>query len=190
MTAATEVLVEQPYCYVSPGVSLDAPDRTCPYIRHFMIDGGIVAVENSRLTPPELRALVLGAAGYTGEEAGHKAGTNEDNMKNHLKFVFQKMAANGKSQAIRESFDSGEFTVVQPIETFYPLTNQHVNILRLAAEGLTEAAISKRMDLSINTVRVHGKNLRARMAGRDVPPPPTMAAAVLRAYIRQLLLPA
>jgi len=43
--------------------------------------------------------------------------------------------------------------------SFSKLTNKHVNILRLIANGYTEKAIALELNLSINTIRYHKKRI-------------------------------
>ncbi|MEO6197520.1 MAG: helix-turn-helix transcriptional regulator [Dehalococcoidia bacterium] len=61
------------------------------------------------------------------------------------------------------------------------LTPRQMEVLRLMAEGLTNAQIAPRLGLSPNTARIHVENVRQRLGAR------TRAGAVARARERGLI---
>lgn len=48
-----------------------------------------------------------------------------------------------------------------------PLTERHVEVLRLAADGLTNAEIGRRLFLTPDTVKVHMRRIAVKMRARN-----------------------
>ena len=48
-----------------------------------------------------------------------------------------------------------------------PLTERHIEILGMFAEGMTQNDIARRLWLSLNTVKSHTVNLRAKLRAKN-----------------------
>jgi DNA-binding CsgD family transcriptional regulator len=85
-----------------------------------------------------------------------------------------------------QSFDTGQRTViVQPLplapEGVQPLSRRECQVLRLAAEGYTDAEIGRLLEISSGTVRTHVRHAREKMSARS------RTEAVARALMLNLL---
>lgn len=62
-----------------------------------------------------------------------------------------------------------------------PLSRRELEVLRLTADGLSDAEIGEELDLSIDTVKTHLKRLRAKLGAKN------RAHAVALGFDRRLL---
>ena len=53
---------------------------------------------------------------------------------------------------------------VAPLGGLEPLSERELEVLRLIAAGLSNKAIAKRLDISLNTVKTHSKNINSKLA--------------------------
>ena len=61
-------------------------------------------------------------------------------------------------------FSAFERPVVALAEPLEPLSERELEVLRLIAAGLSNKAIAKRLDISLNTVKTHSKNINSKLA--------------------------
>lgn len=174
----------EPLCYVHPGKALDAPRRDCPRITHFKVLEGIVRVSPRDLPAAHLRAYIMRAAGYTSGQAADKTGTSADTVKAHVKRVMQTRGVTNMREAITDSFESGEFTVLEPIAHEVHLKDYHVDTFELLAHGLTTATVARRLMIAEDTVKSRATKIMQEMHGA-----PNMVAATLRGYMIGTLSP-
>jgi DNA-binding CsgD family transcriptional regulator len=56
-----------------------------------------------------------------------------------------------------------------PTTAVRPLSPRQLEVLRLAAQGYSNAEIGRRLYLTINTVKNHAQDVMAKLGGRDRP---------------------
>jgi ATP/maltotriose-dependent transcriptional regulator MalT len=59
------------------------------------------------------------------------------------------------------------YPVVPQTELLSPLSERELEVLRLIAAGLSNKAIAKRLDISLNTVKSHSKNINSKLAAKS-----------------------
>jgi DNA-binding NarL/FixJ family response regulator len=136
---------------------------------HHLPDGhGVTAVEELRAAAPTAQLVLL-----TGDP-------DDAVLSNALaagcSFVTKDMASGELVRAIRAAHD-GETFVSATVRSSRPadattldrasLTPRELDVLRLAVEGLTNAAIADRLSLSVNTVRNHVQNAMTKLGAHS-----------------------
>ena len=132
---------------------------------------GVEAVSQIKAQHPDVKILILtsfdsdpyiftllkaGISGYLLKTAG------PDELVQAVRAVYQGRAVLGPevTQRVVEGLASGRLV---DRETSDPLTERELEVLRLAAQGLTNTAIAQKLDLSDRTVQGHLANIYVRL---------------------------
>jgi DNA-binding NarL/FixJ family response regulator len=137
---------------------------------HHLPDGrGVAAVSDLRAAAPGARVVLL-----TGDADDEVLA---DALAAGCSFVTKDMASTELVRALRAAQD-GETVVSASVRSTArgpdhaalgraALTRRELDVLRLAVEGLTNAAIAERLSLSVNTVRNHMQNTITKLGAHS-----------------------
>jgi DNA-binding NarL/FixJ family response regulator len=139
---------------------------------------GIEALRQIRATAPDARVIVLTT--YRNEDyvfPSLQAGASGYMLKDATR---EELAGAIRSVAAGESLLDPEWLRTKPSE-LPSLTARERDVLRLMADGRSNAEIAQKLFVSENTVKTHVSNILVKLGCRD------RAAAVLTAWRRHLL---
>jgi DNA-binding CsgD family transcriptional regulator len=82
----------------------------------WVVSGGFEAVKvHTPLTPPELRVLLLVAAGQGNRQIAEELLLSEDTVKTHLRRICRKMRARNRTHAVTVAFAPGGWVIAPNI---------------------------------------------------------------------------
>lgn len=122
-----------------------------------------------KLTPARRRVFRLLGEGNNPAEIAAITGTSLATVKTHLKYLYRKVAVtdiyymnNGKAVQTAILAKRVEGIQREPIPLSARLTQKEKIILQLAQEGKSASQMAAKLDVTLNTVKTHLKNLYAK----------------------------
>ncbi len=130
--------------------------QTAAHIRASLPDTAIIMLTASELDEHVYRAVQLGAAGYllksldAGELFGMLEGVAQGEVSLTRAMAARLLRELGCDEA--EDCDSPE-----------PLTEREIDVLKLIAQGASNPQIASELHITVNTVKVHVRNIMAKL---------------------------
>lgn len=77
--------------------------------------------------------------------------------------IFPQTTNSGRTSKILTAFDEKAFHFTSPQPLIEPLSERELEVLQLIADGLTNPEIASKLYLTLNTVKVHSRNIYSKL---------------------------
>ena len=169
------------YLKVDPPEAIEPSNGPDVYIERILDAGGEVVVsEESVLTVPEMKVLILGALGKSVSETARQLHMTPNTVKTQRSRIFGKLDASGMETSVDTAFQDEIWSVTVPGQPVTVTDREH-EVLGLFSDGHSEAEAADILEISPHTVNTHSDNLLVKLSARN------RAHAVFLGYVRGLL---
>lgn len=108
----------------------------------------------SDLTVREQHVIALGTKGLNNKEVGAALGLSSLTVKSHLRRIGEKLGQGDRTANVSDLYEiSGR--IPKDLKDKFGLSEREVDVIELAAQGLSNARIGTRLVLSENTIKTH-----------------------------------